>query len=91
MVQFWFGGRAAVTPKDLLIRELDNVSDLLITEVLDFLCFLKTKYDQGQPFLETPTAVTPELDTALSSGQLPYRYDDPFAPAIPPEDWDILQ
>jgi hypothetical protein len=24
-------------------------------------------------------------------GQEPYRYDDPFAPAVPLEDWDVLQ
>jgi hypothetical protein len=80
-----------MTPKDLLIRELDNVSDPLITEVLDFLCFLKAKYPEGQPFLETATDSMTELDKALSSGQPPYRYDDPFAPAIPLEDWDVLQ
>ena len=80
-----------MTPKDLLIRELDNVSDPLITEVLDFLCFLKTKYSQEQTVLATTSASTPERDTALSSGQQPYRYDDPFAPAIPLEDWDVLQ
>ncbi|MFH7244022.1 MAG: hypothetical protein ACHWZW_14365 [Spirulina sp.] len=80
-----------MTPKDLLIQELDNVSDPLITEVLDFLCFLKTKYPQGQRLLATTPAPTPDLDTALASGQQPYRYDDPFAPAIPLEDWDALQ
>ena len=80
-----------MTPKDLLIRELETVSDPLITEVLDFLCFLKTKYPQGQPALATTTASMPEPDTALASGQQPYRYDDPFAPAIPLEDWDVLQ
>ena len=80
-----------MTPKDLLIRELDNVSDPLITEVLDFLCFLKTKYSQEYPVLATASASTPERDTALSSGQQPYHYDDPFAPAIPLEGWDVLQ
>lgn len=79
-----------MTPKDLLIRELDTASDPLITEVLDFLCFLKAKYPQGQPALAT-AASTPEPDTAIASGQQPYRYDDPFAPAIPLEDWDVLQ
>jgi hypothetical protein len=80
-----------MTPKDLLIRELDTVSDPLITEVLDFLCFLKAKYPQGQPVLPTATASAPEQDEALSLNQKPYRYDDPFAPAIPLEDWDALQ
>ena len=32
-----------MTPKDLLIRELDTVSDPLITEVLDFL-ILRSPY-----------------------------------------------
>ena len=75
-----------MTPKDLLIRELDTVSDSLITEVLDFLCFLKAKYPQEHPVLATATESTPEPDTALALGQQPYRYDDPFAPAIPLED-----
>ena len=81
-----------MTPKDLLIRELETVSDPLITEVLDFLCFLKAKYPQGQPVLATaPASTTPEPNAVLASGQQPYRYDDPFAPAIPLEDWDVLQ
>lgn len=80
-----------MTPKDLLIQELESVSDPLISEVLDFLCFLKAKYPQGQPVLATATAPTPEPDAALASDQQPYRYDDPFAPAIPLEDWDVLQ
>ena len=81
-----------MTPKDLLIRELETVSAPLITEVLDFLCFLKAKYPQGQPVLATaPASTTPEPNAALASGQQPYRYDDPFAPAIPLEDWDVLQ
>jgi hypothetical protein len=80
-----------MTPKDLLIRELETVSDPLITEVLDFLCFLKAKYPQGQPVLATAPASTPEPNAALASDQQPYRYDDPFAPAIPLEDWDVLQ
>jgi hypothetical protein len=24
-------------------------------------------------------------------GKQPYRYDDPFEPAVPPEDWEVLQ
>jgi hypothetical protein len=56
-----------MTPKDLLMQELDNVSDLLIAEVLDFLCFLKAKYPQGQRLLATTTASTSGLDTALAS------------------------
>ncbi|MGB3496458.1 MAG: hypothetical protein WBA57_27270 [Elainellaceae cyanobacterium] len=33
-----------MTPKDMLIRELDDVSDPLVVEVLDFLRFLKSKH-----------------------------------------------
>jgi hypothetical protein len=38
-----------MTLKDLLIQELDNVSEPLIVEVLDFLRFLKTKQPQDSP------------------------------------------
>ena len=38
-----------MTLKDFLIQELDNVSDPLIAEVLDFLRFLKTKHTQDSP------------------------------------------
>ncbi|GAB4290759.1 MAG: hypothetical protein Fur0025_25740 [Oscillatoriaceae cyanobacterium] len=24
-------------------------------------------------------------------GKQPYRYDDPFDPAVPPEDWEVLK
>ena len=34
-------------PKDLLIKELEDVSDSLAAEVLDFLQFLKTKRAKG--------------------------------------------
>lgn len=78
--------------KDLLIQELDNVSDPLIVEVLDFLRFLKTKHTQDGPAL---TAARTNLATETSSyplqGTEPYCYEDPFAPAVPLEDWDVLQ
>ena len=35
-----------MTLKDQLIQELDNISDPLIIEVLDFLHFLKAKQEQ---------------------------------------------
>ena len=89
-----------MTLKDLLIQELDNVSDPLIVEVLDFLRFLKTKQTQNsQAFTEGYTSLVSASNETESSplsshplqGKEPYRYDDPFAPAVPSEDWDVLQ
>lgn len=84
-----------MTLKDLLIQELDNVSDPLIVEVLDFLRFLKTKQTQDSPALTEArarlAAETPLLSSYPLQGKEPYRYDDPFAPAVPLEDWDVLQ
>ncbi len=37
-----------MTPKDRLIQELDNVSEPLIVEVLDFLRFLQAKQKQDE-------------------------------------------
>lgn len=37
-----------MTPKDKLIQELDNVSEPLIIEVLDFLYFLQAKQKQDE-------------------------------------------
>jgi|APDOM4702015191_1054821.scaffolds.fasta_scaffold373087_2 hypothetical protein len=88
-----------MTLKDLLIQELDNVSEPLIVEVLDFLRFLKTKQPQDSPNnIATRSTLgkvsQPELPSSSLyplQGQEPYRYDDPFAPAVPLEDWDVLQ
>jgi Protein of unknown function (DUF2281) len=41
-----------MTIKELLIQELDNVSDPLIEEVLDFLHFLKAKQEQDKEDLQ---------------------------------------
>ena len=88
-----------MTLKELLIQELDHVSDPLIVQVLDFLRFLKAKQSQDS---QTPAEADANL-TSISQlepspphnyplqGQQPYRYDDPFAPAVPLEDWDVLQ
>ncbi|MEM6591545.1 MAG: hypothetical protein AAGF66_20005 [Cyanobacteria bacterium P01_H01_bin.119] len=35
--------RSDMTPKELLIQEIDDAPELLIIEVLDFLQFLKTR------------------------------------------------
>jgi hypothetical protein len=88
-----------MTLKELLIQELDNVSDPLIVEVLDFLRFLKTKRIQDSPALVEARASLSQLSqpepTLLRSyplqGKQPYRYDDPFDPAVPLEDWEVLQ
>jgi hypothetical protein len=88
-----------MTIKDLLLQELDNVSDPLIVEVLDFLRFLKTKQTHDSLALRSARA---ELTSAspldlppspmhLLQGKEPYRYDDPFRPAVPIEEWDVLQ
>lgn len=81
-----------MTLKDLLIQELDNVSDPLIVEVLDFLRFLKTKHTQDSPILTAArTSLAAETPSYPLQGKEPYRYDDPFAPTVPIEDWDVLQ
>lgn len=88
-----------MTPKDILLQELDNTSDPLIIEVLNFLQFLKSKREQPEQTavaaLNVPTLDSPNEHPALSDyplqGKEPYRYEDPFAPAIPSEEWDVLQ
>jgi hypothetical protein len=40
-----------MTLKELFIQELENISDPLIVEFLDFLRFLKTKRMQDSPTL----------------------------------------
>jgi hypothetical protein len=87
-----------MTIKDLLIQELDNVSDPLIVEVLDFLRFLKTKQADSQSLLSARPNLTSAFPLDSSplpgyplQGKEPYRYDDPFAPAVPLEEWDVLQ
>ncbi|MGB5632031.1 MAG: hypothetical protein WBM44_04110 [Waterburya sp.] len=41
-----------MTIKDQLIQELDNISEPLILEVLDFLYFLKAKQEQDNQDLQ---------------------------------------
>ena len=88
-----------MTLKELLIHELDNIPDPLIAEVLDFLHFLKAKQAQdNQPPVNTRTNLNSLPQTELSlqpnyplQGTQPYRYEDPFAPAVPVEDWEVMQ
>ncbi|MEL7315347.1 MAG: hypothetical protein AAFN08_10375 [Cyanobacteria bacterium J06559_3] len=54
-----------MTLKDMLIQELDDASDPLIVEVLDFLLFLKAKQaEDSADLLEARTA----LATVASEG-----------------------
>ncbi len=92
-----------MTIKDLLIQELDNVPDPLMVEVLDFLRFLKTKQTKDSPVfvaarasLTQPSGQPSSQDSSSSQSyplqsKEPYHYNDPFAPAIPLEDWEVLQ
>ena len=88
-----------MTLKELLIHELDSIPDLLIAQVLDFLHFLKAKQAQdNQPPVNTRTNLNSVPQTELSlqpnyplQGTQPYRYEDPFAPAVPVEDWEVMQ
>ncbi len=86
-----------MTLKELLIQELDNVSEPLIVEVLDFLRFLKAKQSEDSQILAaaraslTSTSQPEPLPHYSLRGKQPYRYDDPFAPAVPIEDWEVLQ
>jgi hypothetical protein len=41
---------------------------------------------RGQP---TPSAI--EQNPYPLQGSQPYRYDDPFEPAVPIEDWEVLK
>jgi hypothetical protein len=60
---------------------------------------LKTKQAQGsqaladaRASLSSPSQLEPSpLSGHPLQGKEPYRYDDPFASAVSPEDWDILQ
>ncbi|MGF1575685.1 MAG: hypothetical protein ACFCU9_07040 [Cyanophyceae cyanobacterium] len=88
-----------MTLKDLLLQELDNVSDPLILEVLDFLRFLKTTHthdSQAFPSARANLTSASQLDSPPPPGyplrgKEPYRYEDPFVPAAPLEEWDVLQ
>ncbi|MFB2879363.1 hypothetical protein [Floridanema aerugineum] len=60
-----------MTAKDLIIQEVENMPDFLLDEVLDFLQFIKAKYEQEK--LETTILsesslqkdwLTPEEDAA---------------------------
>jgi hypothetical protein len=59
--------RKTMTLKELLIQQLDNVSDPLIVEVLDFLQFLKAKQEQDNEDLEDARAA---LATVSAEGTL---------------------
>ncbi len=47
-----------MTIKDLLIQEIESTSDILLSETLDFLRFLKTQETQAQKQLEIAESTT---------------------------------
>ena len=47
-----------MNPKEQLIQELDNVSDPLIVEVLDFLHFLQAKQEQESDIQDARAALS---------------------------------
>ncbi len=52
-----------MTLKDQLIQELDNISDPLIIEVLDFLHFLKAKQEQDNEDLQDARNALATMET----------------------------
>jgi hypothetical protein len=52
-----------MTIKELLIQELDSVSDPLIVEVLDFLQFLKAKQEEEQEDLQDARDALAKIST----------------------------
>lgn len=80
-----------MTLKELLLQEIDSLPDSLTAEVLNFLRALKTKQAQKNSAPRNATASRTESFDYPLQGKEPYRYDDPFAPAVPLEDWDVLQ
>jgi len=87
-----------MTLRELLIQELDNVSDPLIVEVIDFLQILKTRQKKDHLALDQVSAdlafTSLQGDSQVANYRLQgerYRYDDPFSPAIPLEEWEILK
>jgi hypothetical protein len=52
-----------MTPKDRLIQELDNVSEPLIVEVLDFLYFLQAKQKQDESDIRDARAALTTIET----------------------------
>ncbi|WP_019508085.1 DUF2281 domain-containing protein [Pleurocapsa sp. PCC 7319] len=51
-----------MTPKDRLIQELDNISEPLIVEVLDFLHFLQAKQKQDEQDIRDARAALSTVD-----------------------------
>ena len=59
-----------MTIKELLIQELDNVSEPLIGEVLDFLQFLKAKQEEDDEDVEDARVA---LATVSSEGTIAWN------------------
>jgi hypothetical protein len=81
-----------MTLKELLLEELHTTPEPVLGQVLDFLRFLKTKQEQNN-LTETlpPRDIPSQASNYPLQGKQPYQYDDPFAPAVPLEDWDVMQ
>mgnify|MGYP000316899846 CR=1 FL=1 len=52
-----------MTLKEMLIQELDNVSDPVIVEVIDFFQFLNTKQKQEQEDFQDACAALEDVTT----------------------------
>ncbi|MDJ0899634.1 MAG: hypothetical protein QNJ55_12565 [Xenococcus sp. MO_188.B8] len=55
--------RKMMTPKELLIQELDDTPEPVIVEVLDFLHFLKAKQEQDNEDLRDARAALASVST----------------------------
>lgn len=57
-----------MTPKEQILQELEQVPDSLLTEILDFLLFLKARYAEDLP--------TPEEASQIAAAQAAYQAGD---------------
>jgi hypothetical protein len=57
-----------MTTKQQLIRELDQTPETLLTEVLDFLLFIKSRHTEEE--------ITPEEQETMIAAQIAYESGD---------------
>ncbi len=77
-----------MSPRELLLHEIEQASDSLLREVLSFFLFLKARY----PLNDHHNAAAEPEEVVLGSRTyslrgLPVRLDSPFEP-VAEEDWD---
>lgn len=74
-------------PKELLRQEIADLPDRWVLWLLEFVRRLKGRA------IAKPDAMDESSGDLIHpfQGCQPYRYDDPFGPAVVPEDWDVLQ